>query len=197
MISLKYERKYWKLGLNYIAGIDEAGRGPIAGPVVAASVIFPSDVKIDGINDSKLLSERERERLFDIIHKSAISIGIGIIDHEVIDRINILNATFRSMNIAISNLKFPPDYLLVDGPHFPGANIPHAAIIGGDSKCFSIAAASIIAKVTRDRLMKEYDRIYPQYGFGQHKGYCTKAHLEAIKKYGICEIHRKSFRIPR
>ncbi len=196
MVSLKYERKYWEHGLNYIAGVDEAGRGPIAGPVIAASVIFPSDVKIEGINDSKLLQERERERLFDVIHQRAISVGIGIIDHEVIDRINILNATFRSMNIAISNLKFSPDYLLIDGPHFPGANIPYDTIIKGDTKCFSIAAASIIAKVTRDRLMKEYDKLFPQYGFGQHKGYCTKAHLEAIKKFGVCEIHRKSFRIP-
>jgi ribonuclease HII len=196
MISLQYEKKYWDNGKRYIAGVDEAGRGPLAGPVVAAAVIFPSDVMIDRIKDSKVLSEKERERLFDIINEKAISVGIGIVDHNVIDAVNILNATFHSMHEAICKLKYEPEHLLVDGPHFPGANIPFTKIVDGDSECFSIAAASIIAKVTRDRLMVEYDKRYPQYGFAKHKGYGTKAHLEAIKKHGPCEIHRKSFRMP-
>jgi ribonuclease HII len=196
MISLDIEYKYWNNGIKYIAGVDEAGRGPLAGPVVAAAVIFPSEVKIDGINDSKRLSAKERERLFDIINEKAISVGVGIIDHTVIDEINILNATFRSMHEAIGKLTNRPDHLLIDGPRFAGANIPFTAIIDGDAKCFSIAAASIIAKVSRDRLMKEYDKQYPQYGFAKHKGYGTKAHLEAIKKHGPCAIHRKSFRMP-
>jgi ribonuclease HII len=196
MISILYEMEHWKNGKRYIAGVDEAGRGPLAGPVVAAAVIFPSDVMIDGINDSKALSEKERERLFDIINEKAISVGVGIVDHTIIDEINILNATFRSMHEAISKLNYEPEHLLIDGPHFPGANIPVTKIIDGDAKCFSIAAASIIAKVTRDRLMVEYGKQYPQYGFAKHKGYGTKAHLEAIRKHGPCEIHRKSFRMP-
>jgi ribonuclease HII len=196
MISLDYEKKYWDNGKRYIAGVDEAGRGPLAGPVVAAAVIFPSDIMIDGIKDSKVLSEKERERLFASIQENALSIGVGIVDHTVIDEINILNATFRSMFKAITKLKCKPEHLLIDGPHFPGANIPFTKIVDGDSKCFSIAAASIIAKVTRDRLMKVYDKQYPQYGFAKHKGYGTKEHLEAIKKHGPCAIHRKSFRMP-
>ncbi|MDI6765642.1 MAG: ribonuclease HII [Bacteroidota bacterium] len=195
MISLKYERKYWKSGINYVAGVDEAGRGPLAGPVVAAAVIFQSDIMIDGIKDSKVLSEKKRERLFDIIYEKAIDVGIGIVDHNVIDKVNILNATFHAMHEAICKLKYAPEHLLIDGPHFPGANIPFTKIVAGDSKCFSIAAASIIAKVTRDRLMKEYDEQFPHYGFVNHKGYGTKAHLEAIKKNGLCEIHRRSFRL--
>ena len=196
MISIDYEMKYWKNGKLYIAGVDEAGRGPLAGPVVAAAVIFHSEVKIDGVNDSKQLSEKERERLFDIITEKAISVGVGIIDHTVIDEVNILNATFRSMHEAISKLTCQPDHLLIDGPRFAGADIPFTTIIDGDVKCFSISAASIMAKVTRDRLMKEYDIQYPQYGFAKHKGYGTKAHLEAIRKHGPCAIHRRSFRMP-
>jgi ribonuclease HII len=196
MISLDYEIMQWSKGKRYIAGVDEAGRGPLAGPVVAAAVIFHSEVKIDGVNDSKKLSEKERERLFDLIQEKALCVGVGIIEHTIIDEINILNATFRSMHEAIGKLTNQPDYLLIDGPRFAGADIPFTAIIDGDAKCFSIAAASIIAKVTRDRLMVEYDKQYPQYGFAKHKGYGTKAHLEAIKKHGPCEIHRKSFRMP-
>lgn len=196
MINLEYEMKYWNKGKRFIAGVDEAGRGPLAGPVVAAAVVFLSDVMIDGIRDSKMLSEKERERLFDIINEKALCLGVGIADHVVIDKINILNATFRSMHEAVCKLKHEPEHLLIDGPHFPGANIPSTKIIDGDSKCFSIAAASIIAKVTRDQLMKAYDEQFPQYGFAKHKGYCTKEHLDAIQKYGLCEIHRKSFRIP-
>lgn len=196
MISLNYERKYWKSGIHYVAGVDEAGRGPLAGPVVAAAVVFPSDVTINGIKDSKVLSEKERERLFDLINEKADSVGIGVVEHSVIDKVNILNATFRSMHEAVCRLKYEPNHLLIDGPYFPGANIPFTKIIDGDSKCFSIAAASIIAKVTRDRLMIEYDKKFPQYGFAKHKGYGTKEHLEAIKKHGLCEIHRRSFRMP-
>jgi ribonuclease HII len=196
MISLDYEIKHWSKGKRYIAGVDEAGRGPLAGPVVAAAVIFPSEVKIEGVNDSKQLSEKERERLFDIINEKAINVGVGIVEHTIIDEVNILNATYRSMHEAIGKLTNQPDHLLIDGPSFTGANIPFTAIIDGDAKCFSIAAASIIAKVTRDRLMKVYDEQYPQYGFAKHKGYGTKAHLEAIRKHGPCEIHRKSFRMP-
>ncbi len=196
MISIDYEMEHWKNGKLYIAGVDEAGRGPLAGPVVAAAVIFPSEVEIDGVNDSKQLSVKERERLFDIINEKAIGVGIGIVDHYVIDEVNILNATFCSMHEAIEKLTKTPDHLLIDGPRFIGANIPFTTIIDGDAKCFSIAAASIIAKVTRDRLMIEYDKRYPQYGFAKHKGYGTKAHLEAIRKHGPCEIHRRSFRMP-
>ena len=196
MISIDYEMEHWKNGKLYIAGVDEAGRGPLAGPVVAAAVIFPLGVEIDGVNDSKQLSAKERERLFDIINEKAISVGVGIVEHTIIDEVNILNATFRSMHEAIGKLTNQPDHLLIDGPRFAGANIPFTTIINGDAKCFSIAAASIIAKVTRDRLMKEYDKQYPQYGFAKHKGYGTKAHLEAIKKPGPCEIHRRSFRMP-
>ncbi len=196
MINLDYEMEYWNKGKRYIAGVDEAGRGPLAGPVVSAAVIFPSNIMINGINDSKVISEKERERLFNIIHDEALCLGVGIVDHVVIDKINILNATFRSMHEAICKLKHKPDHLLIDGPHFPGANISFTKIINGDSKCFSIAAASIIAKVTRDRLMKAYNEQFPQYGFIKHKGYCTKEHLYAIQKYGLCEIHRKSFRMP-
>ncbi|MBI5476513.1 MAG: ribonuclease HII [Ignavibacteriales bacterium] len=196
MISLDYEMEYWNNGKRFIAGVDEAGRGPLAGPVVAAAAIFPSDIKIDGVNDSKQLSAQERERLFDVINAMAISIGVGIVDHTIIDEVNILNATFRSMHEAIGKLTNQPDHLLIDGPRFSGANIPFTTIIDGDAKCFSIAAASIVAKVTRDRLMVEYDKQYPQYGFAKHKGYGTKAHLDAIRKYGQCEIHRRSFKMP-
>jgi ribonuclease HII len=196
MISLDIELKYWNKGVKYIAGVDEAGRGPLAGPVVAAAVIFKPEIEINGVNDSKQLSAKERERLFDMINEKAISIGVGIVDHTIIDEVNILNATFRSMHEAICKLKYEPEHLLIDGPHFPGANIPFTKIVDGDWKCFSIAAASIIAKVTRDRLMVAYDKQYPQYGFAKHKGYGTKEHLEAIKKHGPCEIHRRSFRMP-
>jgi len=196
MINLDYEIKLWNSGINFVAGVDEAGRGPLAGPVVAAAVIFQPGIEIDGVNDSKQLSEKERERLFDQIQEHSLSIGVGMADHCVIDETNILNATFRSMHEAICKLKYEPEHLLIDGPHFPGANIPFTKIVDGDSKCFSIAAASIIAKVTRDRLMVEFDKRYPQYGFAKHKGYGTKVHLEAIRKHGPCAIHRRSFRMP-
>jgi ribonuclease HII len=197
MITLDIERTYWKEGLEKVAGVDEAGRGPLAGPVVAAAVIFRPESWIEGLRDSKKLSAHARAALFDVIRSSALAVGIGIVGHDVIDEINILNATFRAMHEAISGLAVPPDHLLVDGPYFPGANIFFTPVVGGDSRCFSIAAASVIAKVTRDRLMEKYDSEFPQYGFARHKGYGTKDHLDAIRRYGPCRIHRKSFRMPQ
>jgi len=191
-----YERMFWDSGIQYVAGIDEAGRGPLAGPVVAAAVIFKPGVFINGINDSKQLSERKRDSLFPQIYEHAVSVGIGIVDHSEIDAINILNATYNSMHRAVEQLAVLPGHLLIDGPRFTGRSIPFTTIVHGDARCFSIAAASIIAKVTRDRLMKELDVLYPQYGFAKHKGYGTKDHINAIKKFGRCPIHRKSFRMP-
>ena len=196
MLGLDIENGCLAKGVRIIAGIDEAGRGPLAGPVVSAAVIFPPGICINGVDDSKKLNEAERNELFLEIGRSAISIGVGVVGHETIDRVNILNATFRSMIEAIGKLPTKPDYLLIDGPRFPGCGIPFETIVDGDAKCFSIAAASIVAKVTRDNLMKEYDRIYPQYGFERNKGYGKKDHMEALRKYGPCEIHRRSFTLP-
>ena len=196
MLDYSFERRWWKSGVEYIAGIDEAGRGPLAGPVVAAAVIFPKEVWIYGVNDSKKLSPRRREKLFDIIQRSALSVRWSIIPHDVIDEMNIYQATMRAMADAVLKLDPSPQHLLVDGPRFHGAAIPSTAIVDGDAKCFSVAAASIIAKVTRDRIMAEYDKQFPQYGFVRHKGYATPEHLDALRKYGPCEIHRRSFRMP-
>ncbi|MDP2208866.1 MAG: ribonuclease HII [Bacteroidota bacterium] len=193
--ALTFERELWQTGKRFVAGVDEAGRGPLAGPVVAAAVVFPREFIIDGIKDSKTLSEKKRADLFDQIHLKALSIGVGIVDHILIDEINVLNATFKAMHKAIDELEPAPEHLLVDGPYFPELNIPASKIVDGDSKCFTIAAASIIAKVIRDKMMIEYDKIYPQYGFAKNKGYGTEEHIEAIRKYGFCEIHRKSFKI--
>lgn len=195
MVSLEIENQLWNRGIKYIAGVDEAGRGPLAGPVVASAVIFPKNITIKGLEDSKKLTEKLREELYDLIKQTAIAVGVGIVNHSVIDEINILNATFRAMHFAINQLDYKPEYLLIDGPYFAGANIPYSTIIHGDATSASIAAASIVAKVTRDRLMREYDLKFPEYGFSQHKGYGTHRHIEAIKKYGLCQIHRKSFRI--
>lgn len=191
---LKYERQLLDNGVKYIAGVDEAGRGPLAGPVVAAAVIFTDSVQIWGIDDSKLLSPKRRDILFTKIYDQALAIGIGAVDEILIDNINILQATFLAMRTAITNLRLTPHHALVDGNMtIPGLTIAQTAIPKGDRKCFSIAAASIIAKVTRDRLMIEYDRQFPAYGFAQHKGYPTKQHLKAIIDHGYCPIHRKSF----
>jgi ribonuclease HII len=195
MLDLQYERTYWAKGLTYIAGVDEAGRGPLAGPVVAAAVIFKPNTMLHGINDSKELSSQMREGLFDEIQQQAVSVGVGIISHKTIDEINILQATMLAMKQAVEQLSPTPEHLLIDGPRYTTNHLPFTTIIDGDAKCFSIAAASIIAKVTRDRLMKEYDEQYPLYGFGQHKGYATKQHIKAIAKHGYCEIHRKSFHL--
>lgn len=182
---------------NYmIAGIDEAGRGPLAGPVVAASVVLPYDIVLDGINDSKQLSEKERNRLYDEIMEKAISVGVGIVDANVIDRINILQATFRAMKKAVFSMKQFPDILLVDGNQvIPGINedVAQHSVIGGDFKSISIAAASVIAKVTRDRIMVEYDSFYPEFHWDSNKGYGSPNHQWALREFGPTEIHRMSF----
>ncbi len=190
----EYEKKGYENGYKYIAGIDEAGRGPLAGPVVAAAVILPEGCLIEGVNDSKKLSEKKREKLYDDVVQNATAWGVGIVDNNVIDEINILNATRRAMHMAIEELKVKPDYILIDAEKKVDTNgIPYLPIIKGDALSISIGAASIIAKVTRDRMMREYDKIFPMYGFEKHKGYGTKAHVEAIKENGLCMIHRKSF----
>lgn len=188
---LLYEKKY--AGYHYIAGIDEAGRGPLAGPVVAGAVILPKDCKIRYLNDSKQLSEKRREELYDVIMEQAISVGVGIIGPKRIDEINILQATYEAMRMAISQLEVPPDLLLNDAVKIPRVDIPQVSIIKGDAKSLSIAAASVVAKVTRDRMMCQYDELFPEYGFAGHKGYGSQAHIEALKKYGPCVIHRRSF----
>lgn len=189
---LQNERIIWDSGISFIAGIDEVGRGPLAGPVVAAAVILPMDFKIVGINDSKQLSSEKREELFEVIQKHALGIGIGIKDQHVIDDVNIYQATKLAMLEAIQQLPRTPDYLLIDAMKLP-TSIPQESIIKGDSKSLSIAAASIVAKVTRDRMMSEYDRLYPGYGFARNSGYGTKIHLEGLEKLGVCPIHRHSF----
>ncbi|HOV99215.1 MAG TPA: ribonuclease HII [Bacteroidota bacterium] len=192
-ISLDFERTLWKDGLQYVAGIDEAGRGPLAGPVVAAAVIFPPETIIEGVDDSKNLPEKKREELYPIIMEQAVGVGIGVVDHTTIDQINILQATHRAMEIALQQLQAPAQYVLVDGNSFGKSDVPYKTIIDGDALSFTIAAASIVAKVTRDRMMREYDKKFPEYGFAQHKGYGTRFHREAILKYGLCEIHRRTF----
>ncbi len=189
----KYEEEAYLNGCEFIAGIDEAGRGPLVGPVVAACVILPKDIIIEKLNDSKKLSEKVRENLYEIITEKAVSYGVGIVDEKCIDEINILNATKKAMNQAISQLNQQPDLLLIDAIRLEDCKIEQKSIIKGDSLSVSIAAASIIAKVTRDRLIKEMDEIYPQYSLAKNKGYGTKEHIEAIKNYGICPIHRVSF----
>ncbi len=190
--SLKvYEKEYGSYG--YVCGIDEVGRGPLAGPVVAGAVILPKDCKILYLNDSKQLSEKKREELYDIIMEQAVACGIGYASPERIDEINILQATYEAMREAISNLKVSPDILLNDAVTIPEVQIRQVPIIKGDAKSVSIAAASIIAKVTRDRMMVEYDSVFPEYGFASNKGYGAQIHIEALKKYGPTPIHRKSF----
>lgn len=186
-----YERQYQDKG--YICGIDEAGRGPLAGPVVAGAVILPKDCKILYINDSKKLSEKKREELYDIIMEEAVATGIGMVGPARIDEINILQATYEAMYIAIQNLSVTPDILLNDAVTIPKVAIPQVPIIKGDAKSISIGAASIIAKVTRDRLMKEYDKEMPEYGFAKNKGYGSAEHIAAIRKYGASPIHRQTF----
>ena len=177
----------------YICGIDEAGRGPLAGPVVAAAAVLPKDCQIFYINDSKKLSEKKRDLLFDEIKEKAVAYGIGIVSPQVIDEINILQATYEAMRQAISQLNVIPEILLNDAVTIPGVDIMQVPIVKGDAKSVSIAAASILAKVTRDRMMMEYDQIYPEYGFAKHKGYGTAAHIAALKEYGPCPIHRRTF----
>ncbi len=190
------ERDLWAAGKHAIAGIDEAGRGPLAGPVVAAAVIFPGEVDLPGINDSKLLTPRTRERLYHQISCQARCVGIGAASVAEIDAFNILQASFLAMKRAVGNLSVKPDYLLVDGNlPLPHCDIQQQAIVRGDRRCFSIAAASIIAKVHRDRLMSEYHEQFPQYQFDRHKGYGTGLHVEAIRRHGRCPLHRQSFHV--
>ena len=190
----QYENDLRNKGYKYICGIDEAGRGPLAGPVVVASVIMPENSMIEGVNDSKKVSEKKREKLYDLILEEAISYGVGIIGQDEIDEINILNATKKGLTISLKELTQKPDLIIVDAlTHIDTLGTPYESIIKGDAKCYSISAASIIAKVTRDRIMREWDKIYPQYGFAQHKGYGTSAHINAIKEYGPCILHRKTF----
>jgi ribonuclease HII len=190
---LEIENRLYEKGYNYICGVDEAGRGPLCGPVVAAAVILKKDSVIEGVNDSKKLSEKKREKLYDDIMQNAVAVGVGISSVDVIEKVNILNATKQAMIEAINNLKIDPDYALIDGNQPIDISIPFETVVSGDSKSESIAAASIIAKVTRDRMLIEYDKTYPEYGFAKHKGYGTKAHIEAIKEHGITPIHRPSF----
>jgi len=188
-----FEKRYTKKGYKAVAGVDEAGRGPLAGPVVAASVILPTDFYHDSIKDSKKLTETRRDELYTVIYDSALSVGVGIVYEREIEEINILNAALLAMKISIVELELEPDYLLIDGNKKVNTVIPQSAIVKGDSKSISIAAASIVAKVTRDRIMYQHHRTYPHYNFKNHKGYGTKEHLAAIKEYGITKIHRRTF----
>ena len=194
-VNLEIERTLWLHGIERIAGVDEAGRGPLAGPVVAAAVIFPREFIIEHVDDSKKCTVKQRERLFPLIMEQAISVGIGIVDHEEIDRINILQATILAIRKSLENMNIPPEYSIIDGNSFNHESLRFQNIIGGDAQSFTIAAASIIAKVTRDRLMCELDIRFPHYGFARHKGYGTRQHIEAIRTYGLCEVHRKSFHL--
>ncbi len=187
----EFERQY--AGYTYICGVDEAGRGPLAGPVVAGAVILPKDCEILYLNDSKKVSSKRREELYDEIMEKAVATGIGMAESSRIDEINILQATYEAMRMAIQKLGIVPDVLLNDAVTIPGLDMEQVPIVKGDARSVSIAAASILAKVTRDRLMVEYDTKYPQYGFSVHKGYGTAAHIEALKKYGPCSIHRRTF----
>lgn len=189
----EYEKELKNKGYKFIAGVDEAGRGPLAGPVYAAAVILKEDALIDGINDSKKLSEKKREELYDKIIESAVAYSVYSVDEKVIDEVNILNATHMAMNGAVDNLSTKADYVLIDGNSIKNMETPHETVVKGDAKSISIAAASILAKVSRDRYITEISEKYPEYGFEKHKGYGTKVHNEAILKYGPSPIHRKTF----
>lgn len=193
MVDYSIENEYKAQGYNIICGIDEAGRGPLAGPVYAAAVILPRDCVIDGLNDSKKLTEKKREKLFDDIKEKALAYGIASADEKEIDEINILNATFLAMKRAVNSLSVKPDLALVDGNQKPHTGIEEVTVVKGDAKSMSIAAASVLAKVSRDRFMLEMAKKYPQYEFERHKGYGTKLHYEKIAQYGVCEIHRRTF----
>jgi ribonuclease HII len=189
-----FEKKATEKGYKEIAGIDEAGRGPLAGPVVSAAVILPQTFSVAGVIDSKKLSVQKRLRLYQQIYAGAVAIGIGIVDPVEIDRINILQASLLAMSMATNNLRPQPECLLIDGPFRIPSHLPQRLIVRGDTLSISVAAASIVAKVTRDRLMERYHEYYPQFGFSRHKGYPTRAHREAIHRFGCCPIHRRTFR---
>lgn len=189
----EFENNLKTKGYKYIAGVDEAGRGPLAGPVYAAAVILPDNCDIKGINDSKKLSEKKREKLYDEIIEKAVAWSVSAVDEKVIDEINILNATHLAMNNAVNSLQVKPDYVIIDGNSIKNMELPHETVVKGDAKCISIAAASILAKVSRDRYITQLSEKYPEYGFEKHKGYGTKAHYAALEEYGITPIHRKTF----
>lgn len=191
---LLFENLVYKQGFRKIVGIDEAGRGPLAGPVVAAAVVLPHKLLIPGVDDSKKLTASHRDKLYDVIMSEALAVGVGVCDNLMVDRVNILQATLRAMEIAVTGLPVLPDYLLIDGISKTSLLLPQKTLKKGDSRSLSIAAASIIAKVTRDRMMVEYDSLYPGYGFAGHKGYGSAAHLAAITLLGPCPIHRVTFR---
>lgn len=194
MPDYEFEKAAVNSGFSCICGVDEAGRGPLAGPVCAAAVILPEGAVIEGLDDSKKLTEKKRERLYDVIKETAVAYSVAYGTLEEIETVNILEATYLAMNRAIEGLNVKPDFALIDGNRVPrGIKIPCETIVKGDSKSMSVAAASVLAKVTRDRLMLEYDKKYPEYNFKKHKGYGTKEHTELIKQYGPCEIHRLSF----
>lgn len=188
-----YENELRQSGLQLICGVDEAGRGPLAGPVCAAACVLPAGLVIEGLNDSKKLSEKRREALYETITAQALAWAVCLVDEKTIDEINILQATFRAMRGAVAQLDLTPELCLVDGNRDPGLGLPTRTVVKGDASCASVAAASILAKVTRDRLMVQYDAQYPGYGFAVHKGYGTKAHYAAVQRLGLCPIHRRSF----
>lgn len=188
-----YERQVWAMGYRLVAGLDEVGRGPLAGPVVAAAVVLPGEVVFPGLDDIKRLSGKRRLELYEQIKAQALGIGVGLVHPDGIDEASVMMATYKAMVKAVHDLKENPDYLLIDSLHLPNVNQPQAPIVGGDAQSCSIAAASIVAKVTRDEYMVEMDRLYPQYGFANHKGYGTAEHREALERYGPCPLHRKSF----
>lgn len=192
-MTWEYEERAWANGFSAVCGVDEAGRGPIAGPVCAAAVILPGGIVIDGLNDSKKLSEKKREKLFDVITENAFAWSVALVDEKQIDKINILQATYLAMRRAVEGLTSPADFVYVDGNRSEGLSLPFECVVSGDAKVPSIAAASIIAKVTRDRLMRQFAEQYPVYGFEKHKGYETKAHDEALLLHGPCPIHRITF----
>jgi ribonuclease HII len=189
----RYEGRAWRTGLTRIAGVDEAGRGPLAGPVVAAAVVIAPDRRIRGVADSKLLPPERREELFELIHERAVAVGVGVVDHLTIDRINILEATRAAMARALAALVVIPELVITDFVALRALACPQRNLVDGDARCASVAAASIVAKVTRDRLMREADLAFPVYGFARHKGYATPEHLAAIDRHGLCPLHRRSF----
>ena len=189
----RFEAQAWRTGLTRIAGVDEAGRGPLAGPVVAAAVVIAPDRRVRGVDDSKLLPPERREELFALIQERAVAVGVGVVDHLTIDRINILEATRAAMMQALAGLTLIPELVITDFVKLRECPCPQRNLVDGDARCATVAAASIIAKVTRDRLMCEWDAAYPQYGFAKHKGYATAEHIAAIDRHGLCAIHRRSF----
>ena len=190
---LRAERGLWRIGITTVAGVDEVGVGPLAGPVLAAAVIVPEGIRLRGVDDSKRLTAAQREELAVKIRACALGIGIGIVEEEDIDRLNIYRAALEAMRLAVMALPISPEHLLVDARRIPGLTIPQTALVNGDARSYSIAAASIVAKVARDRMMRELDQLYPQYGFRDHMGYATAEHLAAIRRHGPSPVHRRSF----